>query len=125
MILLDTDVLIWMLRDNEAVQERFKQIVIDTDGAVFITPVQLAEVYAGMRSKERLRTEHFMNTLTVLPIDREAGKHAGEFMFTYAKSHNLTLADAMMAAIAQISACKLWTLNRKHYPMFDGNEFFQ
>lgn len=40
-------------------------------------------------------------------------------MRQFAKSHRLELADALIAATASIHKLKLWTRNRRHYPMKD------
>jgi predicted nucleic acid-binding protein len=36
-----------------------------------------------------------------------------------AKSHSVELGDALIAACASSEGLKLWTLNKKHYPMKD------
>jgi predicted nucleic acid-binding protein len=43
----------------------------------------------------------------------------------YGKSHAVTMADALVGAVARINAFKLWTLNKKHYPMFEAKDFFE
>jgi predicted nucleic acid-binding protein len=42
---------------------------------------------------------------------------AGEYLNTYAKSHDLQIADALIAATASIAGEELATLNTKHFPM--------
>jgi len=42
---------------------------------------------------------------------------AGEYLRRYNKSHNLKIADALIAASAVQNQADLWTRNRKHYPM--------
>ncbi len=44
--------------------------------------------------------------------------------FDAAKTHSVTLADAFIAATAQISEAYLWTLNRKHFPMIEAENFY-
>jgi predicted nucleic acid-binding protein len=39
-------------------------------------------------------------------------------------SHNVTLADAVIAAVTVYYDLILWTLNRKHYPMLSEEQFF-
>lgn len=51
MIVIDSDVLIWILRENETVKTRFTEIVVETNGYVFMTPVQVAEIHAGIKEK--------------------------------------------------------------------------
>lgn len=38
-------------------------------------------------------------------------------------SHNVTLADALVAACSRVNNLKLWTMNKKHYPMLEEDEF--
>ena len=124
MVIVDSDVLIWILRGVPEVHARFKEAVVATDARLFITPVQQAEILAGVRVKERLKVEQFLESLDVIPIDGRMGRLAGEFMLKYGKSHSVKIADALIGAAAKVSECTLWTLNRKHYPMFHDKDFF-
>jgi len=38
-------------------------------------------------------------------------------MRRYRKSHSLEVPDAIIAASAVVTEGRLWTLNRKHFPM--------
>ena len=125
MIVIDSDVLIWILRENEAVKTRFTELVVETNGYVFITPVQVAEIYAGIREKEKIRTERFLESLNIINIDKEVGKLAGEFIRVCGKSHNVTMADALIGSAARLNGFKLWTLNKKHYPMLEAKELLE
>ena len=124
MIVIDTDVLIWLLRGNEKVKEMFKRAIEETEGLLYITPVQIAEIHAGMRKKEREKTKKLLDSLLIIEIDREIGKLAGEFVKKYGKSHSVTLADALIGAATIVRGMKLWTFNKKHYPMFNEKEFY-
>lgn len=124
MVVADTDILIWILRQDKDLVERFKAAILETNGLIFITPVQVAEIYSGMRSKEKVKVEIFMESLNVLNIDKVMGKLAGEFLHDYGKSHSVTMADALVGAAAKANVFKLWTMNKKHYPMFESDEFF-
>ena len=125
MVVADTDILIWILRQDHALVERFKSTLLETNGHVFITPVQVAEIYSGMRPKEKVKVETFIDALNILDIDKRMGKLAGDFLRTYGKSHSVTMADALVGAAAKVNVFKLWTMNKKHYPMFEGNEFYE
>ena len=124
MIVIDTDVLIWLLRGNEKVKEMFKRAIEETEGLLYITPVQIAEIHAGMRKKEREKTKKLLDSLLIIEIDREIGKLAGEFVKKYGKSHSVKLADALIGAATIVRGMKLWTFNKKHYPMFNEKEFY-
>jgi predicted nucleic acid-binding protein len=52
-----------------------------------------------------------------VPTDTVVGRRAGDYLQRYRKSHNVELADALIAASAVERNAMLWTRNRKHYPM--------
>jgi hypothetical protein len=114
-----------VLRGNPQITEKFSKTVIATEGNIFITPVQIAEIYAGVLQKEKAMVEGFISSLGFIPIDEKIGRQAGDFINKYGKSHSVTLADAMVAATSRISGYELWTRNKKHYPMLEAGEFFK
>ena len=122
MIIFDTDVLIWILRGKEEIIQKAEKLINETNGYVYITPVQIAEIYAGARKKELKQIEKLLNGFRKIKIDEEVGKLSGEFMNKYRKSHNVELADSLIAACCKVYGFKLWTLNKKHYPMMDKEE---
>lgn len=85
----------------------------------YCTAVSWAEVYAGMRPGEEAATRAFFEASGEIALDSRIGRHAGEYLARYAKSHGLEIADALIAAAAAVSGLRLWTLDRKHYPMDD------
>ncbi len=93
-----------------------------TNGNLFITPIQIAEIYSGIRDKERIEIELFLSSFRNIDIDNKIGKIAGEYLNKYNKSHNITISDALIAACSKINSYLLWTLNIKHYPMIKDNE---
>ena len=123
MIILDSDVLIWILRGKEEIKGKLEQIINETNGKVFITPIQIAEIYSGLRKNEILDTELFLDSFNEITINNKIGKIAGNFMNKYMKSHNLLLPDAIMAACSKFSGYRLWTLNTKYYPMLTKKDF--
>ncbi|MBP7528810.1 MAG: type II toxin-antitoxin system VapC family toxin [Syntrophorhabdaceae bacterium] len=125
MIIIDTDVLIWVLRGQETWIERFEKMVRDAQGNVFVTAVQIAEIYAGVRPKETQKVETFLTSLRSVDLNDETGRVAGRYMNDYGKSHKVTLADAFIAATAVMKNLKLWTSNKKHYPMLDSDNFYE
>ena len=113
-LLIDTDVLIDYLRDYpaavsyvEAQQER-----------LLISVVTVAELYAGGREgEERARLEQFLRAFETIPLDLRLAVQGGLYRRDYGKSHNVGLADALIAATATQLQVPLMTLNRKHFPM--------
>lgn len=78
----------------------------------------MAELYAGVREgKERLALDTFMTAFEVVPLDRKIAVKGGLYRRDYKKSHSVGLADALIAATAEVKQATLVTLNKKHFPM--------
>ena len=113
-LLIDTDVLIDYLRDYpdavsyvEAQRER-----------LLISVVTVAELYAGVREgEERSRLERFLRAFAIIPLDQRLAVQGGLYRRDYSRSHNVRLADALIAATATQRQVPLVTLNQKHFPM--------
>ncbi len=115
--MFDTDVIIWILRGREDVVKKAKEIIRQSGGEVFISAIQIAEILAGARPQEIGRILEFLGKFGVVEIGKETGRLAGEFMNSYGKSHGVKIADALIAASVVENDLRLWTMNRKHYPM--------
>jgi len=116
-ILLDTSVLIDILRDRRGRRALLRDWLLEGH-ALACSPVNVAEVYAGMRPKEAAATNDFLRELDYIEISREAAQKAGRLKFEWkAKGHTLSLADTLVAAVALESGLALATDNVRHYPM--------
>ncbi len=116
--LLDTDVIIEILRSREGVTSQVEELFSDGH-SLYYSPISKTEIYQGIRKGEELKTARFFDQLDCLVIDDEIGEKAGSYLKTFRKSHNLELADALIAASANQTKASLFTFNRKHYPMKD------
>ncbi|MCX5792403.1 MAG: PIN domain-containing protein [Elusimicrobia bacterium] len=117
-ILLDSDVIIEILRGNEKVAEEV--IGLGKSGrAVLYTPISKAEIYHGIRENEKEKTEAFFSCCRPVPITDEIGEKAGRYLRQYNRSHGTEIADALIAAAAFINNADLFTFNHKHFPMKD------
>lgn len=85
----------------------------------YCTAVSWAEVYAGLRRGEEHVAEDFFRARGEVVLDARTGRRAGAYLASFARSHGVELADALVAAAASTSGLRLWTLNRRHYPMRD------
>ena len=116
-VLLDSDVVIEILRQRDAsILSQWSQLA-GSESPILITPVTVAEIEAGARPAEVKMIDRLFSLFECASIDGHAGKLAGELMRRYARSHNLEIADALIAATAIRRQAALWTRNRKHYPM--------
>lgn len=116
-ILLDTSVLIDVLRNRNRRRE-FLTALLDKDHTLATTVLNIAELYAGMRSGEEQVTEALLNGLLCLGITGHAARLAGQLKNTWAKrGKTLALADTLIAAVAIDQHCALLTDNQKDFPM--------
>jgi predicted nucleic acid-binding protein len=113
--LLDTDVMIdYLRRVPEAIA-----FVRGLPARPVISAVTVGELYSGVREgTERAALEAILVAFRVLPVTRQVAIRGGLFRRQYRASHGVQLADALIAATAEISGAELKTCNLKHYPMF-------
>ncbi|HXR15076.1 MAG TPA: PIN domain-containing protein [Terriglobales bacterium] len=116
-LLLDTSVLIDVLRLRHGRRELLAELA--RGGHTLATSsLNVAEVYAGMRPEEEVRTDNFLDALDCYELTAAAGRLAGRLKSKYARQgRTLTLADTIIAAIAIERRCILMTDNRKDFPM--------
>lgn len=91
--------------------------------ATFTSGVVAAEIFAGLRAGEEAATESFFQARGDIVIDGTTGRRAGSYLARYARSHGVEIADALVAAAAATTGLRLWSLNRKNYPMRDVRFF--
>jgi predicted nucleic acid-binding protein len=85
----------------------------------YCTAIQRAEIHAGIRAGEEPLTQAFFDARGEVVIDGRVGRLAGAYLARYARSHAVELGDALVAAAAATAGLRLWTRNRKRYPMTD------
>jgi predicted nucleic acid-binding protein len=61
--------------------------------------------------------EAFFTTRGQVVLDAVVGRRAGTYLSRYSRSHGVQIADALVAAAASTAGLRLWTLNRRPYPM--------
>lgn len=113
-LLIDANVLVDFLRQRSEAVAYIGGLVDQP----FTSAIVVAELYAGVREgNERERLDRLVDGLRVVPATRAIAVKGGLHVRQYAKSHSVELADAMIAATAQVIGATLVTLNLKHFPM--------
>ena len=116
-ILLDTDVVINILKKKEETLQQLNEL---NECEFYISPIVIAEVYAGARKKEIKEIEMLFSYFKSLEIGDDIGILTGNYANEFQKAFNgISLEDFMIAATAKYYNLTLWTYNKKHYPMRD------
>ena len=115
--LLDTSVIIDVLRGVRRRAEILERLLADGHLLAF-TAINVAEVFAGMRSKERRPTVALLASLEHYDITRDIAEKAGALRREWAtRGRTLTLPDCLIAAAALTHDLVLVTDNAKDFPM--------
>jgi predicted nucleic acid-binding protein len=118
-LLLDTSVIIDALNGKRGRVALLLDLV-KSGHILACCPINITEVYAGVRPKEEAATEEFFASLHHFPIAPPAARLAGELRREYArKGVTLNLGDAIIAAVAIHYELILLTDNTRHFPMPD------
>jgi predicted nucleic acid-binding protein len=122
-VLIDSDVLIEVLRARDKVILARWEELGKSGSAILYCAVTAAELWQGVRPAEEAALTKFFDALRCAVIDAETGRKAGDYLREFRKSHSVEIADALIAATASVNRAALWTRNRKHYPMQDVSFF--
>jgi len=114
-ILVDTDVLVDFFRGYS----KALTFVTSNYDRIILSSIVVAELYAGVKGEEeQFILDSFVSLFPVVHVTAEIARYGGLYKRDYGKSHGVGLADAILAATAELEGAELKTLNVKHYPMF-------
>jgi predicted nucleic acid-binding protein len=116
-ILLDTNLLVDYFRGREKAVD----LVRSEASRIILSAIVVAELYAGVKGeREEMILGNFIQLFEVVPVSEEIAVLGGKYRKTFGKSHGVGLADALIAASAELGNAELKTLNVKHFPMIRG-----
>jgi hypothetical protein len=119
LILVDTDVLIWITRKNP----QASTFLDGLNDALAISDVTYMELIQGAKNKREAQAiDKTLKNMEVrrLPIATRISEHAVSLVRRYFHSHSMQLADALIAATALEHGLVLATGNVKHFEIVDG-----
>lgn len=115
--LLDTTVIIDYLRGEPKIVDLVRKLFSD-GSSLGCCPINIIEVYAGMKPKEKPITEQFIDNLEPYELTPNIAKRAGTYKREYQqKGITLCLPDVAIASVAVSNDLILLTDNPRHYPM--------
>lgn len=116
-VLLDTTVLIDVLRGRPAASQRLRALRRQS-GVPYTTAINVEEIHRGLRPEWRRAAAQLFDGLRILEIGRRDGELAGRWRRDHATTGvTLAQADCLIAAAAVAIAAPLATGNPKHFPM--------
>lgn len=115
-LLLDTDVIVDYLRGRDEAAAFLEA----RPEPLLLSVITVAELYAGVRKGEERRVlEGFLSAFEIIHLDKEIAQKGGLYRRDYGISHGVGLADALIAATAELQQARLVTLNARHFPMLE------
>jgi len=116
-LLLDSSVIFDVLKARFGRAE-FLAKLVDQGFVLACCPVNITEVYAGLRPGEEPKTSTLLTSLECLPVTPEIAQRAGLLKRDWQRiGHTLSYTDVTIAAVALANGTPLLTDNRKHFPM--------
>jgi predicted nucleic acid-binding protein len=117
--LLDTNIIIDAINAKKNRNQALIRLA-EAGNVLACCPVNIAEVYAGVRPKEEQLTAEVLHSLKLYPVTFDVAELAGRLKRDYVKKgKTLGLTDTLVAAVALHHGLQLITDNVKDFPMPD------
>jgi len=115
--LLDTSVIIDAINDKKGRRQLLRDLV-GQGNTLACCPINITEIYAGLRPQEERNTKAFLHSLELYPLTWPVAEMAGLLKRDHGKKgKTLNLGDVLIAATALHNGLPLLTDNRKDFPM--------
>jgi predicted nucleic acid-binding protein len=112
--LLDTNVLVLHLRGERGVPELLERWVLAHE--LYISVATRVEILAGMRPRKEQLTLRLLDSMTNLSVSKTVADRAGRLIYAQAhRGHQVSFADALIAATALEHGLTLVTTNVRHF----------
>ncbi|MBE9008896.1 type II toxin-antitoxin system VapC family toxin [Pseudanabaenaceae cyanobacterium LEGE 13415] len=121
MILLDSDILIDVLRNQPGAAERLL-VLSESESLAVGTVTQMELIVGCLNLRDLRRVERLLGGFEIRDLTIEISRRAVELLREYRLSHGLLLADALVAATALINGMPLLTRNQRDYRFIQGLE---
>lgn len=119
MYTLDTNAIIYYLRDESQVVEIFRDILMQSV-PIYISTITEVELFSfsQLLVSEEERINAILNTLAILPVDSNIARKAGRIK----NQQGLKIVDSIIAATALLTRTTLLTRNIRDFRKVPGLE---
>ena len=115
-IILDTNILIEILKNNQTTIDKVEQY-----SEHYISSITKMELYYGAFNKqETQKIKRFLELFKVIELNETISEIATNLIYKYAKSHNLDIPDSLIAATSLYANIELFTYNTKDFKFIDN-----
>ncbi len=122
MIILDTNIIIELLKGNKETKELLEGINEKNFAISIITNMEL--YYGAINKRELNKIRKFLKSFDLLLINEEISRIALDLIEKYSKSHGLEIPDALIAATSIYYDISLLTYNKKDFRYIEGLRLF-
>ena len=118
MIILDSDIVIWVLREKSELVS-WLELAREKE-TIGVSTISIAEVYQNIKTNEYDRVKLFFSKQEKIPVSVHIAELGGLYWNQYHNQYlKLGITDCLIAATARLGDRKLYTLNTRHFPMVD------
>lgn len=118
--LLDSDVLIWLLRGRAETVELVERLQRETAVALACSALSILEIWTGVRPGEERKTQALLEPLRAVPVDASIARRAALLLFSRKRQRDpREWIDAVIAATCLELRLTLVTYNLHDYPYRD------
>ncbi len=120
-VLVDTDILIDVLRNFEPTIQRLAEV--EEQSQLWVSQITQMELIVGCQDKRSLKKlEKFLEKFSILPINSAISDRTIKLLSQYRLSHGLLIPDAIIAATALVNQFDLLTKNQRDFRFIQNLE---
>lgn len=121
-IICDTNIFIQVLSGDNKIISAVEFIKHEN---ILMTSITALELCKGAFNKKEMKSiSSFINLHSIVSLNAKSSMLAIELLKKYSLSHNLSLADSLIAAISITESIKLFTLNVKDFDYIKGLKLY-
>ena len=123
MIVLDSNIIIEILKGNDKVINRVEEIGLENVCLTYITVMEV--IYGARNKREKKIIEEFLRSFEILYSNENIDMQAVEYINKFSLSHDARIPDVIIAAICVYYHYELFTFNLKDFVYIPGIKIMQ